>query len=77
MVVKTKSVKVGLVLEICQLQVQKPEEKADTQKHKSWIGSARADIAVFQHAQGSNLLEILRDWSKVGGLGNSSILTHE
>lgn len=47
MVVRTKSVKVGLTLEICQLQVQKPEEKSDMQKHKSWMGSVRAAIAVF------------------------------
>lgn len=47
------------------------------QKHKSWIESARVAIAVFQHVQVSNLFEILQDWIKAGGLGNSLILTHE
>lgn len=55
------SVKVGLILEICQFQVQKPEEKSDIQKHKSWMESAWAAITVFQYAQSSNLLEILQD----------------
>lgn len=40
------------------------------------MGSARAPIAVFWSAHGSES-EILQDWSEVGGLGNSLMLTHE
>ena len=40
------------------------------------MGGARAPISVFESAHGSES-EILQDWSEVGGLGNSLIMTHE